>query len=73
MEHLLFKKLAKLKYAGKTFENVDEFCKNNNQRLLEAGIYIYIYIYKYIRGTNKTNTGKQLLVSCLHIHQAYNM
>ena len=45
MEHLLFKKLAKLKYAGKTFENVDEFCKNNNQRLLEAGIYIYIYIY----------------------------
>ena len=63
-----------MKYAGKTFENVDEFCKNNNQRLLEAGIYIYIYIYnKYIRGTNKTNTGKQLLVLCLHIHQAYNM
>ena len=48
MEHfklLLFKKLVKLKYAGKTFENVDEFCKNNNQRLLEAGIYIYISIY----------------------------
>ena len=37
-------------------------------------IYIYyIYIYKYIRGTNKTNTSKQLLVSCLHIRQADNM
>ena len=29
--------------------------------------------YKYIWWTNKTNTSKQLLVSCLHIHQAYNM
>ena len=29
--------------------------------------------YKYIQGTNKTNTSQKLLVSCLHIHQAYNM
>ena len=46
-------------------------------------IYIYIYIYryrvytlygyKYIQRTNKTDTSKQLLVSCLNIHQAYNM
>ena len=32
-------------------------------------VYIYIHTYR----TNKTNTSKQLLVSCLHIHQAYNM
>ena len=25
--------------------------------------------YEYIYRTNKTNTSKQLLVSCLHIHQ----
>ena len=31
-----------------------------------------VYIY-YIRGTDKTNTSKLLLVSCLHIHQAYNI
>ena len=39
-------------------------------------IYIYIYIYIYITSiyrTNKTNTSKQLLASCLHILQAYNM
>ena len=29
--------------------------------------------YEYIRRTNKTNTSKQLLVSCLPIHQTYNM
>ena len=29
--------------------------------------------YKYIQRTDKTNTSKQLLVSCLLIHQAYNM
>ena len=29
--------------------------------------------FKYIRGTNKTDTSKQVLVSCLHMHQAYNM
>ena len=29
--------------------------------------------YKYIQRTNKTNISKQLLVSCLHIHQASNM
>ena len=29
--------------------------------------------YKYIQRTNKTNISKQLLVSCLHIHQACNM
>ena len=36
-------------------------------------MYIYIYIYKYIQRANKTKTSKQLLVSCVHIHQAYNM
>ena len=30
---------------------------------------MHISIYR----TNKNNTSKQLLVSCLHIHQAYNM
>ena len=30
---------------------------------------MYISIYR----TNKTNTSKQLLVSCLRINQAYNM
>ena len=36
--------------------------------------WLYIFgVCKYIRRINKTNTSKQLLVSCLHIHQAYNM
>ena len=27
----------------------------------------------HVKTTNKTNLSKQLLVSCLHIHQVYNM
>ena len=45
----------------------------NKQLCSKSGQYKCRANYKYIYRTNKTNTSKQLLVSCLHIHQAYNM
>ena len=36
-------------------------------------VTLNIYTEKYIQRTNKTNTSKQILVLCLHIHQANNM
>ena len=50
-----------------------------NYIYISVYLYIYrygvytVYGYKYIQRTNKTDTSKQLLVSCLNIHQAYNM
>ena len=44
----------------------------NKQLCSNAAQYKCRANYKHIQRTSKTNTSKQLFVSCLRIHQAYN-
>ena len=44
----------------------------NKQLCSNAAQYKCRANYKHIQRTSKTNTSKQLFVSCLRSHQAYN-